>query len=398
MTTPKEQSVKLFNTNFILISLAALSMFIAFYLLMPVIAQYLIIQFQTSSTVAGAVVSSYIITSLLTRPFSGFLVDTFDRRKFYLLTYGLFSFLFLGYLIANSVGFVLVIEILLGATFSMVTTAANTLAIDVLPAARRNEGIGYFGAAVVLAMAIGPMLGLYLIESYSYQWLFTIAFLFTLLGFSIACCIKTNPRPRMVKQPLTFDRFYLVKGTSIAVVVALTYFFYGTMVAFMPLFLHEQKTDINPGAFFLWLSIGVIIARLLSGRYLNRGLHATVLQCGIALLVIGAALFIFILTPHTFYPASLIMGVGLGFIAPAVQTMIIDLVPHSRRGTANSTYFIALDIGSGIGMLLGGFLADCFNYTFMFTVGFALVFISWFYYKLFAQKDYNKKLQTSRKV
>ncbi len=368
-------------------------MFIAFYLLMPVIAMYLIDEFDSDQTTAGIVVASYIITSLLTRPFSGYLVDKYDHRAFYLFTLGLFTLLLGGYLVSTSIGALVVTRVLLGACFAMVTTAGSTLVIDVMPSARRAEGIGYFGAVIVLSMAIGPMLGLYLLETFSYTGLFVVALLSSLLGFISVLFVKTKRRESIVRQDkLSFDRFFLTKGLSIAVVISLLYFIYGSIMAYISLYIRESGQDISSGNFFLLFAAGVILSRIFTGRHLNRGRHFAVLQIGLIITILSTALLVYYLTPVSFIISSLFLGVGFGTTAPAVQTMIIDLVPHNRRGTANSTYFIALDVGSGSGMLFGGIIASAYNYQAIFAIGLLLSIVAAIYFNLYARGDYRRRL------
>ncbi len=368
-------------------------MFIAFYLLMPVIAMYLIDEFGSDETTAGIVVASYIVTSVLVRPFSGYLVDRYDHRTFYLFTLGLFTLLLSGYLVSNSIGALLVTRVLLGACFAMVTTAGSTLIIDVMPSARRAEGIGYFGAVIVLSMAIGPMLGLYLLDAFSYDGLFVVALLSSLLGFISVLFVKTKPRARVIHSgKLSMDRFLLTKGLSIATVIALLYFMYGTLMAYVSLYIRESGEDIYSGNFFLLFAAGVIVSRIFTGKQLNRGRHIAVLQFGLSVTILSAAVFVFYLTPLSFIISSLFLGVGFGTTAPAIQTMIIDLVPHNRRGTANSTYFIALDVGSGVGMLLGGVIASSYSYQAVFVVGLALNVLASIYFNLYARGDYRRHL------
>jgi predicted MFS family arabinose efflux permease len=48
---------------------------------------------------------------------------------------------------------------------------------------------------------------------------------------------------------------------------------------------------------------------------------------------------------------------------PAFQNMMISMAHHNERGTANSTILISWDIGMGVGILAGGFIAELFGYT-----------------------------------
>ncbi len=381
------QTESVINRNFITISIASLLMFSAFYLLMPIIAMYVVDEFGASPSLAGIVAASYIITALLTRPFSGYLVDKFDRKKFYMIIYILFAIFFTGYIISETIGQLVITRVCLGATFSLLTTAANTLAIDVTPSARRAEGIGYYGAIIVISMAVGPMAGLYLKDILSYKHLFIIATLCCWVGVAVGAMVKTKYRPEVSHEPMSLDRFLLIDAIPIAAIISLMYFIYGSLMAYVSLYVRECGLDIFPASFFLYFAIGTIVSRFASGEMLRRNAFYTLLGIGIPLVIAAGLLFTLYLTNVTFIIASLAIGFGFGITAPAIQSMIIDLAPASRRGTANSTYFIALDLGSGLGMLIGGMIADMWSYKMLYIVGVALIGISLLLFIRYALKN-----------
>ncbi len=367
-------------------------MFTSFYLMMPIIAMYLVDTFQTDTSVVGMVVSAYIITALITRPFSGYLVDRFDRRKFYIISFLIYAIFFAGYIVSNSVGSILLTRILLGASFSLVTTAANTLSIDVIPSSRRAEGIGYYGAIVVLAMAFGPMLGLYLIDLLSFKQMFVFATIVAWLGLSLTFLIKTTPRESVVKPPLSWDRFFVRDGVSIAMLASLLYLFYGVLMAYIALFVREIGAEISSASFFLAFSIGIIFSRVLSGRLLRKSLHHELLLASMSVVIVAGVLMLLNISGVTFLLSSLLLGGGFGLSGPTLQSMIVDLVPASRRGTANSTYFVALDLGSGLGMLVGGAVASIWSFHTLYAISIGLVVVALLLYIFYSRQDYSKRL------
>lgn len=388
-----KQQETLFNRNFILLSVASLLMFVGFYLIMPIVAKYMIEIFNADTALAGAVVASYIITSLLTRPFSGYLVDKFDRRKFYLLTYVVFAILMLGYVVANAVWGVVLTRILLGVFFSLVTTAASTIAIDVIPSSRRGEGVGYYGAIIVFAMATGPMAGLYLLEYFNYNMLFVIAAASCFTGVAIASFVKTETRKPVIRERLSWDRFLLRDALSVAVIVSLSYFLYGSLGAYVALYIEESGLDFNSGRFFLLFAIGIIASRAVAGYALKRGLYDLLIRVGLMILIISGVLFATHLDDVIFPITSVLLGIGFGLTTPSIQTMIVNMVPANRRGTANSTYFIALDLGSGSGMLVGGMIAKHFDYQILFGFGTGLIALALMIYTFYSRKDYRRRLE-----
>ena len=76
---------KLFTSSYICAWMANFLLFFSFYLIMPLLALYLIQKFSVEESVVGAVLSCYTLACLFIRPFSGYLVDAFPRKKLYLL-------------------------------------------------------------------------------------------------------------------------------------------------------------------------------------------------------------------------------------------------------------------------------------------------------------------------
>jgi MFS family permease len=204
---------KLWTQSFVSACIGNFLLFFAFYLLVPIFPLYLIEEFQTSKSLIGIILSSYTLAALLIRPFAGFVLDMINRKPLYLIAYLLFVITFVGYPLANLISIFLFIRVLHGFTFGFVTTAGNSLIVDIMPASRRGEGLGYFGVANNLAMAIGPMTSLLMHDYYSYNTIFYLAIVSGLLGFIFAATIKSKSMvDRTIKQPMAFDRFFLFQG------------------------------------------------------------------------------------------------------------------------------------------------------------------------------------------
>lgn len=163
---------KLISPSFCYILAANFLLFFAFYLILPILPFYLQDQFDADKSMIGFILSCYTIAALCIRPFSGYLLDTFARRPLYLLAYSVFMVIFAGYMIASLLSIFIVLRILHGFAFGMVTVSGNTIVIDILPSSRRGEGIGYYGLANNTAMSFGPMTGLFMHTSFSYETIF----------------------------------------------------------------------------------------------------------------------------------------------------------------------------------------------------------------------------------
>ena len=182
---------RLWNPNYCRVMAANFALFFAFYLLTPLLPLYLVEQFDATKDVVGLVLSGYTLTALLARPFSGFLVDSFPRKRVLMVCFFLFFIFFGGYLGASSLLLFTIVRTLHGAPFGALTAANSKVAIDVLPSSRRNEGIGYYGLSNNLAMAVAPTVAIYLYRlAGNFQLLFWLALIIAGVGMAVDAGVK----------------------------------------------------------------------------------------------------------------------------------------------------------------------------------------------------------------
>lgn len=356
---------KLWNHEYIKVMAANFSLFFAFYLLTPLLPLYLSEHFGASKDVIGLVLSGYTVTALLFRPFSGYVVDSFNRKKVLVFFMGL-SFLFYGfYLLAGTLFLFTVVRTLHGGPFGACTVANSTVAIDVLPSSRRNEGIGYYGLSNNIATAIAPTAGIALYKYFgNFNVLFVVALLFALLSTVISSTVKLPRRPLLAdKKKISLDRFILVRGWFIGANMVCFAICYGVLSNYLAIYAKEALGITGgSGAFFLLLSLGLIMSRLQGGKSLREGKLTR--HAGIGILISTVGYTVFILSPHPvcFYASALLIGLGNGHLWPAFQNMIISVAHHNERGTANSTLLTSWDLGMGVGIVLGGVISEHLGY------------------------------------
>lgn len=151
---------KLVTSGYCLILAANFLLYFAFYLILPVLPFYLTEVFHTGNAAVGVILSCYTIASLCIRPFSGYLLDTLARKPLYLVAYFIFITIFAGYMLAGVLSIFIMLRVVHGLAFGMVTVAGNTIVIDITPSSRRGEAVGYYGLMNNTAMSFGPMIGL----------------------------------------------------------------------------------------------------------------------------------------------------------------------------------------------------------------------------------------------
>jgi MFS family permease len=357
---------------------ANFTLFFAFYVLTPLLPLYLSESFGATKDMIGLVLSGYTITALLFRPFSGYVVDSFSRKKVLMVCFGAFSIFFAGYLAASTLLLFTIVRTLHGGPFGALTVANSTVAIDVLPSSRRTEGIGYYGLSNNLAMAIAPTIGIFIYRlTMSFELLFWLAFAVACIGWLVDATVKPSEKQIVKnKSKLSLDRFFLVRGWLLGVNMVAFGFSFGVLSNYLAIYGKEELgITAGTGTYFMLCSVGLIASRIQGGKALRKGLLTQNAGQGIVISLIGYTLFILMPTLNQlfsihsslftyigYYGSALLIGLGNGHMWPAFQNMTINVADNSQRGTANSTILISWDVGMGLGILLGGVIAEHLGY------------------------------------
>lgn len=357
---------RLWNRNYLLAMGGNFLLFFSFYLLTPLLPIYLDTQFHADKDMIGLVLSGYVIAALVVRPFSGFLVDTWDRKRTLVVCFFIFFIFFAGYVGAGTVLMFAIVRTLHGLPFGALTVANSTVAMDVLPSSRRSEGIGFYGLSNNLAMAVAPSAGIWLYgASGSFVLLFWVALGLSLLGFLTVTTIRTRPRPPVKTQgsKLSWDRFFLTRAWLLAANIAFFGLCWGIMSNYVAIYGRDAMgiTD-GTGVFFALLSGGLFASRLLGAKSLRQGRITRNCAEGVLISLAGYTLFAACPQPWSFYASGLLIGLGNGHMYPAFLNMFVTMAPNSRRGTANSSILTSWDAGMGLGMLLGGMMVEYVGY------------------------------------
>lgn len=384
---------RLITPSYCCILAANFLLYFGFWLLTPVLPFYLSEIFKASNTTIGIVLSCYTISSLCIRPFSGYFLDTFARKPLYLIAYFIFTLIFAGYMVAGLLTLFIIFRVIHGISFGMVTVGGNTVVIDIMPSSRRGEGLGYYGLANNLAMSIGPMFGLFLHSGgASYITIFSYSLGSCILGFLAATMVKTPYKPPVKREPISLDRFILLKGLPAGFSLLLLSIPYGMTTNYVAMYAKQIGITAETGFFFTLMAVGMAISRLFSGRLVDKGMITQVISAGLYLVCIcyfGLTACGWLINWNSsftiilFFLISLLLGIGFGTMFPAYNTLFVNLAPNSQRGTATSTYLTSWDVGLGIGMLSGGYIAEIasFRAAYLFGAFLTVVSVIYFYFK-----------------
>ena len=366
---------KLWNRNYCKVMAANFMLFFAFYVLTPLLPLYLSEHFGATKDVIGLVLSGYTITALLFRPFSGYVVDSFPRKMVLMVSFGVFAIFFAGYLAASTLLMFTIVRTLHGGPFGALTVANSTVAIDVLPSSRRTEGIGYYGLSNNLAMAIAPTIGIFIYQlTNSFEVLFWLALIVATTGWLIDSTVKLAKKEIIrEKSTLSLDRFFLTRGWLLGLNMVAFGFSFGVLSNYLAIYGKEvMGITGGTGTYFMLCSVGLILSRLQGSKALREGRVTHNAATGMVISLVGYTIFIFMPTLFAgnhaaimigYYGSALLIGLGNGHMWPAFQNMTINVATNKQRGTANSTILISWDIGMGLGILVGGIVAELISYS-----------------------------------
>ncbi len=360
-------------------------MYFGFWLLVPVLPFYLKEAFACSEGAVGTILSSYVLSALCTRPFMGYLYDGFPRKPIYMAAYVVFTAVFLGYMYSRLLTVFVFLRAIHGVAFGTVTVGGNTIVIDITPSSRRGEALGYYGLTNNTAMSIGPMVGLFLHGRLSFDAIFACALCCCFVGLFMASLVKTPVKTSVRRPPLSLDRFILLKGIPAGISLLLLSIPYSATTLYVALYAGQIGLDVPSGLFFTVMAVGMGISRLFSGKYVDRGYVTRTIAYGFYLVTM--AFFLLSCCSRlvnwnvtgcgmVFYLVALMLGVGFGTMFPAYNTLYVNLASHSQRGTATSTYLTSWDVGTGLGMISGGLIAEYFAYDKVYLFGAVLCVVS----------------------
>lgn len=391
---------KLWNANYLRAWGANFMLFFSFMLIVPLLPIYLQERFGASKEVIGIVLSGYTVVALLTRATSGYMVDKYPRKLMLIMGFVLLTAFFAGYLVASSLLLFAAVRTLHGLPFGLSTVSNSTVAIDVLPAERRAEGIGYYGLSNNVATAISPTIGLWMYEAWhDFDLLFCCSMAAAFLGVLCVAGIHVETPPQAPSATVSntnkkLNRFFLLDGWPQGIAIACYSFAYGIVSTYVAIYGREMLgIKAGSGLFFALLASGLIISRLFGSRSLRRGRVLHNATIGTTLSAVGYLFFAALHNDIGYYGCAILVGLGNGHLWPAFQTMFVNLGTASRRGVANASLLTSWDLGVGLGVVIGGSLIEHFGYHSAFWGAWIVETLGVLFFLSFVRRDYTLKMK-----
>lgn len=359
------QSSKLWTRPFIIILLMAFLFFICLQMLTAGYPAF-ISAIKHNPAQGGLMTTAFMAAAIVTRPFIGILLHKVNMK---LMT--IFTLIFVLAAIAlsyrlESVPILLLLRVLHGIGFGIITTLLSTMATNIIPNRRLGEGIGYYGLSTSLGTSLGPLLALSLMASFSFHVLILLSVLLTAiilaLSFSIKSPSMTESKPASSQKQSLIQYAFDKKAFLPCFLIACYFISLGGVVSFMNELGKEANLGGTVSLFFLVNAIVMTVIRPISGRLYDHFGHKVLIYPAATAGIIGLLLLYFTYNTATLLIAGFFYGLGYGIIQPSLQALAVSRVAEDKKGTANAMFFSSMDLGMALGSSILGVVANFTGY------------------------------------
>ncbi|HEY4212616.1 MAG TPA: DHA2 family efflux MFS transporter permease subunit [Steroidobacteraceae bacterium] len=120
------------------------------------------------------VLTTYLVANAVVIPISGWLSDTIGRKRYYMLSVACFTAASACCGVAPTLSFLIGARIVQGMAGGGLQPVTQSMLIDTFPPEQRGKSLAVFGLTLILAPAIGPLLGGVITDNFSWHWIFLI--------------------------------------------------------------------------------------------------------------------------------------------------------------------------------------------------------------------------------
>ncbi|WP_288190943.1 MFS transporter [uncultured Veillonella sp.] len=344
---------KLWTPEFLGYGISSGVFYVVQYIMIAALPIVITMSYGGSAFDAGLGMTCFQIGCILCRPFAGELIDGLNKKVMLLASTGLFFLITAAFNYAPSVNYLFGYRFLQGMLFAIGTTAVAAVAVLVLPKHRKGEGVGYFAMFVNIAMVIGPFFGLLVLDAWGIQALFVAVAIIGGVGFYAANRKPLPPQLAAAREVSSkgwsIDRFLERKTLPWALMGLFMSFTYSGILVFVPIMLTAMGVGSMASYFFVIFAAIIVITRPIVGRVYDRYGSAWLIYPGYAVFLAGLCVLSVSESAWSVIASAPVLGLGYGAIAPAFQTLGVEVAPSHRAGAATATYFLSMDIGVGLG-------------------------------------------------
>ena len=362
------------------------------------------------------VITSFLAANAIVIPATGWLSARFGRRRFFLICTVIFTASSFLSGIAPSLEFLVAMRILQGLGGGPVIPMAQAIMWEIFPLRMRGTAMAVWGAGIMMAPILGPTVGGWIADNWSWRWIFYINLPIGIIGFVMVSVFLFDAP--FVKKPRGIDaaglvlmvvgfgflQLFLDLGEKndwfdsgfiislfILAILALVAFISRELLAAEPILdlsvfndrnfavgtmcialvglgfnssvllvaLYTQKILLwdawNAGLVLAPGGVGTMISLMISGRLVARADQRLMLVGGCLLNAVAATMMTSVTLGMDYWSLAwprFLQGFAMGFIFPPLQTLTLATIRLERLGNATAAYNVVRNVGGSIGVAL----------------------------------------------
>src|SRR5437773_2469476 len=262
------------------------------------------------------VITSFLAANAVVIPATGWLTSVFGRRRFYLICTVVFTVSSFLSGLAPNLEFLVAMRVLQGLGGGPVIPMAQAIMWEIFPLRQRGTAMAVWGVGIMLAPILGPTVGGWLCDNWSWRWIFYIN-----LPIGVTGCLLVS--------------------------------------AFLLVALYTQKMLAydawNAGLVLAPGGLGTMISLMISGRLVARVDQRLMLMGGCLLNAFAAALMTHLTLGMDYWSLAwprFLQGFAMGFIFPPLQTLTLATIRLERLGNATAAYNVVRNVGGSVGVAM----------------------------------------------
>lgn len=381
------------KSNLVILFITGLLFWVSITSLLPTLPAYIQDVGATTQQV-GFVMGCFAIGLLCSRTWLGRLADSHSRKLVILIGSIVAGTAPIGYSLVQTVPGLAAMRAFHGISIAAFTIGYSALATDLAPREHRGKIIGYMNLAVPVGMGIGPALGGFLQVSFGYQGLFAVATSCGILALILGSRLREQRQQAVINSytqgetlnnsittaPETTRSFRELTHNSALMIPALVLFLigsvFGTLVAFLPLFVRELALSFNIGLFYTTIAIASFSVRLVVGQVADRYGRGILISLSLVFYIIAMLLLARADNVAMLLLAAITEGCGAGILIPTILALISDRSYDNERGRVYALCLGGFDVGIALGGPILGLLATSLGYSGLFTLATILAAIA----------------------
>jgi MFS family permease len=374
----EEQSGRLITPTFLAVTAATFAFFLYVGVLVPIIPTFVEDDLRGGELGIGLAIASFAGAAIVVRPLIGRLIDRHGRRAV-MVGGGLLaaaSGALYGYV--DSLPSLLVLRAFSGVGEAALFVGAATLIADLSPDHRRAEAASYFSVAVYAGIGMGPVIGEAVLDGHGLRTAFTIAAAFAAAASALSLALPARVVPasappgvdELRRRPdgtivIDIDQsrrspFVHRAARGPGLVLACGVAAFAVFPAFLPDYSRSLGLSGSGGLFALYSAVCLVL-RLVGAKLPERLGARTSVTVAFTLLGLALALLAAVPAAGALWASAALVGIGMAFMYPSLMALTVTRASEQERPRAISSFTMFFEVGTAVGGLALGALADTFG-------------------------------------